>query len=62
MTQAKQLKVTLIRSTFGQLKMHRDCIRGLGLRKPHQSVQVAATPEILGMIRKSGFMLKVEEV
>lgn len=62
MSQAKQLKVTLIRSTFGQLKMHKDCVRGLGLRKTHSSVTVNATPENLGMIRKSAFMLKVEEV
>ena len=62
MSQAKQLKVTLVRSTFGQLKMHKDCVRGLGLRKPHTSVTVTATPENLGMIRKSAFMLKVEEV
>jgi large subunit ribosomal protein L30 len=62
MSQVKQLKLTLVRSTFGQLKMHRDCVRGLGLRKMHSSVTVAATPQNLGMIRNSGFMLKVEEV
>ncbi len=62
MTQAKQLKVTLVRSTFGQLKMHKDSVRGLGLRKMHSSVTVAATPQNLGMIHKSAFMLKVEEV
>lgn len=61
-TQAKQLKLTLIRSTFGRLKMHRDCIRGLGLRRMYQTVQIAATPENLGMVRKADFMLKVEEV
>jgi large subunit ribosomal protein L30 len=62
MSQSKQLKVTLVRSIFGQLKMHRDCVHGLGLRRPYQTVEVTATPENLGMIRKSAFMLKVEEV
>jgi large subunit ribosomal protein L30 len=62
MTQAKQLKLTLIRSPFGRLKMHKDCVRGLGLRRVYQTVEVKATPEILGMVRKAGFMLKVEEV
>lgn len=58
----KQLKLTLVRSLFGRLKVHKDCVHGLGLRRPHQSVQVAATPENMGMIRKAAFMLKIEEV
>jgi large subunit ribosomal protein L30 len=62
MSQAKQLKLTLIRSPFGRLKAHKDCVRGLGLRRVYHTVQVTATPENLGMVRKIGFMLKVEEV
>jgi large subunit ribosomal protein L30 len=59
---AKKIKVTLLKSTHGQLRMHRDNVRGLGLRRRHQTVEVAATPAVLGMVRASGFMLKVEEV
>ncbi len=62
MTANKQLKVTLVKSIFGRLQAHRACVRGLGLSRMHQSVQVAATPENLGMVRKIGFMLKVEEI
>ena len=62
MTAPKQIKLTLIKSPSGRLQNHRDCVRGLGLSRMHQSVQVAATPENLGMVRKIGFMLKVEEV
>ena len=62
MTATKQIVVTLVRSPFGQLKMHRDCVRGLGLRRMHQSVTLNATPEIMGMVRKAAFMLKIEEV
>jgi len=58
----KQIKLTLIRSLAAQLKMHRNCVNGLGLKKMHQSVIVAATPENMGMVNKSRFMLKVEEV
>ena len=58
----KKLKVTLLKSTHGQLQMHRDNIRGLGLRRRHHSVELVATPAVLGMVRESGFMLKVEEV
>lgn len=59
---AKKIKVTLLKSTYGQLLMHRNNIRGLGLRRRHHSVELAATPAVLGMVRESGFMLKVEEV
>jgi large subunit ribosomal protein L30 len=58
----KKLKLTMLKSTHGQLKMHRDNMRGLGLRRRHHSIEVTATPSVLGMVKQSGFMLKVEEV
>ena len=58
----KHIKLTLIRSLAAQLKMHRNCVNGLGLTRMHQSVIVKATPENMGMVNKSRFMLKVEEV
>ncbi|SFF60079.1 LSU ribosomal protein L30P [Fontimonas thermophila] len=62
MADAKQIKVTLVRSLAKKLKDHQACVRGLGLRRMHQSVVVAATPENLGMVRKAAYLLKVEEV
>ena len=41
----KQIKVTLARSIAGQLKNISASVRGLGLRRRHQSVSVADTPE-----------------
>ncbi len=58
----KNLKVTLVRSPIGTPKNHRLSVRGLGLRKMHQSVVVADTPENRGMINRAYYMLKVEEV
>jgi len=58
----KKIRVTLLKSTHGQLQMHRDNMRGLGLRRQRHSVELVATPAVLGMVRESGFMLKVEEV
>jgi large subunit ribosomal protein L30 len=57
----KQIKVTLVKSVFGQLKAHRATIRGLGLRRIRDTATLADTPEIRGMIRASGHLLKVEE-
>ena len=58
----KHLQVTLVRSMHGRLKNHQACVRGLGLRRMHQSVLVGDTPEVRGMIRKVSYLLKVEEV
>jgi large subunit ribosomal protein L30 len=57
----KQIKVTLVKSVFGQLKSHRATVRGLGLRRVRDTATVADTPEVRGMIRASGHLLKVEE-
>jgi len=58
----KKIRVTMLKSKFGQLQMHRDNMRGLGLRRRHHTVERLATPSVLGMVKESGFMLKVEEV
>jgi large subunit ribosomal protein L30 len=60
--EGKKLRLTLLKSAHGQLKMHRDNLRGLGLRRRHHTIEVTATPAILGMVTESGWMLKVEEV
>ena len=57
----KTVKVTLVRSTNGRLKNHKACVRGLGLRRMHQTVQVLDTDCNRGMIRTVSYMLKVEE-
>lgn len=62
MTKAKKLRVKLIKSISGRLENHRACVRGLGLRRIRHSVEVAATPENLGMINKVSYLLEVEEV
>jgi large subunit ribosomal protein L30 len=61
-TDTKKLKITLLKSLHGQLGMHVNNVRGLGLRRRHHTVEVAATPQNLGMVRASEWMLKVEEV
>lgn len=58
----KKIKVTLIHSTNRRIQRHKDCVRGLGLRKRHQTVELQNTPEIRGMIDKVSYLLKVEEV
>ncbi len=57
-----KIKITLVRSTINRLEGHKRTVRGLGLKRPHQSVVHEATPQILGMVKKIDYMLKVEEL
>lgn len=57
----KQIKVTLRKSIYGQLANIAQSVKGLGLRKPHQTVAVADTPENRGLIRTARHLLTVEE-
>ncbi|BCL74284.1 50S ribosomal protein L30 [Jeongeupia sp. HS-3] len=60
MTDAKKLKVTLVKSLIGRLESHKACARGLGLRKLNSSSEVIDTPENRGMINKISYLVKVE--
>jgi len=55
------VKVTLIKSIHGRLKAHQACVRGLGLRRMHHTVEVIDTPDNRGMINKVQYLLRVEE-
>jgi large subunit ribosomal protein L30 len=57
----KQLAVTLVKSRYGRKPGHAECVAGLGLRRRHQTVMVADTPENRGMIAKVSYLLKVED-
>jgi large subunit ribosomal protein L30 len=54
------LKVTLVRSTIGTKQEHRACVRGLGLRKIRQTVELQDTPSIRGMIHKVAYLVRCE--
>ena len=56
----KSIKVTLIKSMYGQMASIRNSARGLGLRRIGHSVVVADTPSNRGMINAASHMLKIE--
>jgi large subunit ribosomal protein L30 len=56
----KTVKVTLLKSVYGQLASIRGSIKGLGLRRIGHSVVVADTPSNRGMMNAASHMLKVE--
>lgn len=56
------VRVTQVKSTYGELRNIISSVRGLGLRRRHHSVVVADTPENRGMINTACHLLKVEKV
>ena len=47
----KKIKVTLVKSVIGCKQAHRATVRGLGLTRMNQTVEVADTPQVRGMIQ-----------
>lgn len=60
MTELKKIKVTQVKSLIGTKEAHRACVRGLGLRRMHHTVEVLDTPANRGMINKVNFLVKCE--
>ncbi len=56
----KTLVIKLTRSPIGRMPKHRACVRGLGLRRVGQCVELEDTPSIRGMIGQVDYMVHVE--
>lgn len=57
-----KIKVTLVKSTIGQVKSVKDTVTALGLKKIRSSKELDDTPAIQGMIAKVKHLVKVENV
>jgi large subunit ribosomal protein L30 len=58
----KKIRITLVKSVIDRPETAKRTVAALGLKKMNASVEVEATPQILGMVRRAGHLLKVEEV
>ena len=61
MAKAKQVKITLIKSTIGQKPAKVATVRSLGLKKINSSVVQDDNEAIRGMIATVAHLVKVEE-
>lgn len=57
----KKVKVTQIKSTIGALDRHRQCVKGLGLRRIRHTVELEDTPSVRGMINKVSHLVEVAD-
>jgi large subunit ribosomal protein L30 len=58
----KKIKVTQVKSIIDRPERQKRTVEALGLKKMNASVEVEATPQILGMVRKVSHLIKVEEL
>jgi large subunit ribosomal protein L30 len=60
MAAKKTLKVTLVKSPIACKQTHRSTVRGLGLRRLHQTVELEDTPAVRGMLRQVNYLVRLE--
>ena len=57
-----EIKITLVKSTIGEIPKHKNTVQALGLNKTNSSVIQQDKAAIRGMIHQVSHLVKVEEV
>ena len=57
-----KIKITQIKSVIDRPERQKRTVAALGLRKINHSVEVEATPAIVGMVRKVNHLVAVENI
>ena len=56
-----KIRITQTRSQIGQSAKHRGTLRALGLGKIGRSAEHTESPQLVGMLRKVGHLVRVED-
>jgi large subunit ribosomal protein L30 len=56
----KKIKVRLLKSLAGCQQRHRDTVRGLGLKRIDQVVELVDTPAVRGMINRVNYLVRID--
>ncbi|MDB5024796.1 MAG: ribosomal protein [Mucilaginibacter sp.] len=57
-----KIKITQIKSVIDRSERQKRTVEALGLKKINQSVEVEATPAIVGMVRRVNHLVAVENI
>ncbi len=57
-----KIRITQIKSVIDRSERQKRTMQALGLNKISQSVEVEATPSIIGMVRKINHLVAVESI
>jgi large subunit ribosomal protein L30 len=61
MSEAKKLRIKLVKGLMGTKQSHKATVRGLGLRWRNHSVELPDTPAVRGMINRVSYLVEVSE-
>jgi len=56
-----KIRITQVKSKIGSTARQKKTLEALGLKKMNSSVEVEATPQILGMVQKVNHLVSTEE-
>ena len=57
-----KIKITQVKSGIDRMERQKRTLKARGLRRMLHTVEVEATPQILGMVRAVNHLVKVEQV
>ena len=57
-----KIRITQTRSRIGSTARQKRTLDALGLRRTQKSIELEASPQILGMVNKVKHLLKIEDV
>lgn len=57
-----KIKITQVKSVIDRSERQKRTMRALGLRKVNHSIEVEATPQIIGMVEKVNHLVLVENI
>ncbi|MBX7227667.1 MAG: 50S ribosomal protein L30 [Chitinophagales bacterium] len=57
-----KIRVTQVKSIIDRPQRQKDTVKALGIKKLNTSVEVEATPQILGMVEKVKHLVTVEHI
>ena len=57
-----KIRITQIKSTIDRSERQKRTIQALGLRRINHTVEVEATPSIIGMVRKVNHLVAIEQL
>lgn len=57
-----KIRITQVKSKNGKPERQKRTLEALGIHKMNHSVELEATPQILGMVRKISHLVKVENI
>ena len=57
-----KIKITQVKSVIDRSERQKRTVAALGLKKLNWTVEVEATPQILGMVTKVNHLIKVEQL